>query len=66
MYDLDIIKINECLVVKDLLTNVTQTNDHSNIRTFFMPQCVGYYKQKHQAIFWGLIITSENYNLFPS
>ena len=38
MHDLDIIKdiikINECLVAKDLLTNVTKTNEHSNVTTF--------------------------------
>ena len=34
MHDLDIIKINECLVAKDLLTNVTKTNEHSNVATF--------------------------------
>ena len=34
MHDLDIIKINECLVAKNLLTNVTKTNEHSNVATF--------------------------------
>ena len=34
MHDLDIIKINECLVAKKLLTNVTKTNEHSNVATF--------------------------------
>ena len=34
MHDLDIIKINECLVAKSLLTNVTKTNEHSNIAKF--------------------------------
>ena len=34
VHDLDIIKINECLVAKDLLTNVTKTNEHSNVATF--------------------------------
>ena len=34
MHDLDIIKINECLVAKILLTNVTKTNEHSNVATF--------------------------------
>ena len=28
------IKINECLVAKYLLTNVTKTNEHSNVTTF--------------------------------
>ena len=32
--NLSIIKINECLVVKNLLTNVTKTNEHSNVTTF--------------------------------
>ena len=26
--------INECLVAKNLLTNVTKTNEHSNVTTF--------------------------------
>ena len=34
MHDLDIIKINKCLVAKILLTNVTKTNEHSNVATF--------------------------------
>ena len=34
MHDLDIIKINECLVAKNLLTNVTKTNKHLNVVTF--------------------------------
>ena len=34
MHDLDIIKINGCLVAKNLLTNVTKTNEHSNVATF--------------------------------
>ena len=34
VHDLDIIKINKCLVAKDLLTNVTKTNKHSNVATF--------------------------------
>ena len=34
MHDLDIIKINKCLVAKTLLTNVTKTNEHSNVATF--------------------------------
>ena len=34
MHDLDIIKINECLVAKNLLTNVTKTSEHSNFATF--------------------------------
>ena len=29
-----IIKINECLVAKSLLTNVTKINEHSNVTTF--------------------------------
>ena len=33
MHDLDTIKINECLVAKILLTNVTKTNEHSNVAT---------------------------------
>ena len=33
-HDLCIIKINECLVAKNLLTNVTKTNEHSNVTTF--------------------------------
>ena len=33
-HNLCIIKINECLVAKTLLTNVTKTNEHSNITTF--------------------------------
>ena len=32
--NLCIIKINECLVAKNLLTNVTKTNEHSNVTTF--------------------------------
>ena len=32
--DLDIIKINKCLVAKDLLMYVTKTNEHSNVATF--------------------------------
>ena len=28
------IEINECLVAKVLLTNVTKTNEHSNVVTF--------------------------------
>ena len=31
---MNIIEINECLVTKNLLTNVTKTNEHSNITTF--------------------------------
>ena len=38
MHDLDIIKINECLVAKDLLTNVTKTNEHLNVATFVCAQ----------------------------
>ena len=34
MHDLDIIKINECLVAKNLLANVIKTNEHSNVATF--------------------------------
>ena len=34
MHDLDIIKIDECLVAKNLLTNVTKTNEHLNVVTF--------------------------------
>ena len=34
MHDLDIIKIDECLEAKNLLTNVTKTNEHSNVVTF--------------------------------
>ena len=34
MHDLDIIKIDECLVARNLLTNVTKTNKHSNVVTF--------------------------------
>ena len=34
-HNLGIFKINECLVAKNLLTNVTKTNEHSNITTFF-------------------------------
>ena len=33
-HNFGIIKINECLVVKNLLTNVTKTNEHSNVTTF--------------------------------
>ena len=33
-HNLYIIKINECLVAKNLLTNVTKTNKHSNVTTF--------------------------------
>ena len=33
-YNLCIIKINECLVAKNLLTNVTKANKHSNVTTF--------------------------------
>ena len=33
-HNLCIIKINECLVAKSLLTNVTKTNEHSNVTTF--------------------------------
>ena len=33
-HNLCIIKINECLVAKNLLTNVTKTNEHSNITIF--------------------------------
>ena len=29
-----IIEINKCLVAKILLTNVTKTNEHSNVATF--------------------------------
>ena len=32
--NLSIIKINQCLVAKNLLTNVTKTNEHSNVTTF--------------------------------
>ena len=34
MHDLDIIKIDECLVAKNVLTNVTKTNEHLNVVTF--------------------------------
>ena len=34
MHDLDKININECLVAKNLLTNVTKTNEPSNVATF--------------------------------
>ena len=34
MHDLDIIKINECLVTKNLLMDVTKTNEHLNVATF--------------------------------
>ena len=34
VHDLDIIKINECLVAKNILTNVTKMNEHSNVATF--------------------------------
>ena len=33
-HNLCIIKINEYLVAKNLLTNVTKTNEHSNVTTF--------------------------------
>ena len=33
-HNLCIIKINECLVSKNLLTNVTKTNEHLNVTTF--------------------------------
>ena len=33
-HNLCIIKINECLVAKNLLTNVTKMNEHSNVTTF--------------------------------
>ena len=33
-HNLCIIKINECLVAKNLLMNVTKTNEHSNVTTF--------------------------------
>ena len=33
-HNLCIIKINECLAAKNLLTNVTKTNEHSNVTTF--------------------------------
>ena len=33
-HNLCIIKINECLVAKNLLTNVTKMNKHSNVTTF--------------------------------
>ena len=33
-YNLCIIKINESLVAKDLLTNITKMNEHSNVTTF--------------------------------
>ena len=33
-HNLCIIKINECLVAKNLLMNVTKTNEHLNVTTF--------------------------------
>ena len=48
MHDLDIIKINECLVAKILLTNVTKTNEHSNVATFV------------HALIHSLAITTDN------
>ena len=30
-----IIKFNECLVTKNLLMNITKTNEHLNVTTFF-------------------------------
>ena len=33
-HNLCIININECLVAKNLLMNVTKTNEHSNVTTF--------------------------------
>ena len=33
-HSLCIIKINECLVAKNLLTNVTKMNEHLNVTTF--------------------------------
>ena len=33
-HNLGIIKINECLVVNNLLMNVTKTNEHSNVTIF--------------------------------
>ena len=33
-HNLCIIKINECLVAKNLLTNVTKTNEYLNVTTF--------------------------------
>ena len=34
MHDLDIIKTDECLVAKNVLMNVTNTNEHLNVVTF--------------------------------
>ena len=34
MHDLDIIKINECLVAKNLPMNATKMNEHQNVVTF--------------------------------
>ena len=33
-HNLCIIKINKCLVAKNLLMNVTKTNEHSNVTAF--------------------------------
>ena len=33
-HNLCTIKINECLVAKNLLMNVTKTNEHLNVTTF--------------------------------
>ena len=33
MHYLDIIEINECLVLKNLLMNITKTNEISNVKT---------------------------------
>ena len=33
-HNLCIIKVNEYLVAKNILTNVTKTNEHSNVTTF--------------------------------
>ena len=52
-HNLCIIKINECLVAKNLLTNVTKTNEHSNVTTFVhalhcMITCYSYTQAIHK------------------
>ena len=42
-HNLCIIKINKCLVAKNLLTNVTITNEYSNIMTFVHALIPGLY-----------------------
>ena len=42
VHGLDIITMNECLVVKNLLMNVTKINEHSNV-TIFACSCPNTY-----------------------